>query len=282
MPNANEYPYLDPHRENRSYPPHEHLARPVPNLVCISRKQHVKELCKHHGFPDMSSKITVAVEGFNNRVMPVRLGVVYRAMRKEHIPTFEGTVSIYVSKGKSRIGTQVSPFTLCIDTNIDTGTDNGQADGIPLPRGVALELFWQAAKLSTVEVVNGRPTAAYYRRRAAIYAKGVVKRRYVAKGQPIAGAIFGNDVTIVSYIASRSTYCDAYTNAVVHTPAYALLRGLVNIGVRLLLLGPDAHCLRMGESWKYAYNDAEKPFGHERVLSVLLSSSTVDKWPWEK
>jgi hypothetical protein len=243
-----------------------------------SMKRQVKEACIKFGFPDLSSKVTVAVQEGDASVPRVRLGVVWRAMPKTEIPAFADAVSIYVSKGKSRIGDDVTPFIICIAAEIDTGTENGEIDGIALQRGVPLELYWQAAKLCPGEVHNGAPTAAYYMRRAKIYAKMNVKRRYIDKGLPIAGAVFGNDKTIFNYIDSRRFYCGAYAEAVLKTRAFKLLKELLNINVNVLLLGPDGHPMRMGESWEYAYADPSKQFGHERVLAVML---TKTKWPWE-
>jgi hypothetical protein len=248
-------------------------------MSTIVLKKRVKKLCKDQELPDMSSKITSSVYAPNNTVMQVRLGRVYRAMPKTEIPSFDNAVSVYVSKGKSHIGTQVSPFTLCIDSSINTGTVDGTTDGTPLRRGVALELYWQAAKVCPEEVLNGSPTPAYYVRRAQIYAKNVVKRRYIPKGYAIAGAVFGNDPTIFESVPSRKFYCHAYTTSVVKTPAFQLLTAIVHLNIRLLLLGPDAHALRMEESWASAYTDCTKQFGHERVLAVMLTSPQSE-WPW--
>ena len=242
-------------------------------------KRHVKEACVYFGLPDLSSKLTSAVQEGDHTVPGVRLGVVWRAMPKAMIPSFVDAVSIYVSKGKSKIGSQVSPFLLCLPMDVDTGTENGEIDGTPLQRGVPVELYWQAAKISPSEVYNGEPTAGYYRRRASIYAAMKVKRRYINKGLPVAGAVFGNNKTVFNYIDSRQFYCSAYAESVMKTPAFKLLRVLLYMKINLLLLGPDGHPMRMGESWTYAYADTSRQFGHERVLAVLL---TVDPkyWPW--
>ena len=143
-----------------------------------------------------------------------------------------------------------------------------------------MELFWQAAKVATTELDDQRrPNAAYYARRARIY-EGPVKRRYIAKGKEIAGAVFGNDHRLVSYVDSRSHYCHAYADAVAKTSAFRLLFALFNVlGVPVLLLGPDAHPVAVDETWEQAYNDTKKPFGHERVLAVMLSLSPPE-WPW--
>ena len=245
----------------------------------MKRKRQVKAVCSTFGFPDLSSKVTLGVQEGNANVPGVRLGVVWRAMQKEHIPGFADAISIYVSKGKSKIGSEVSPFILCIAMDIDTGTEDGAIDGKPLQRGVPLEMYWQAAKLSPDEVKNGEPTASYYARRAKIYSQMKVKRRYITKGLPIAGAVFGNEKNIYSYIHSRQFYCSAYAEAVLPTPAFKLLSELLDLKFNMLLLGPDSHPMRMGESWGYAYADTSKQFGHERVLAVLLSVDTA-KWPW--
>jgi hypothetical protein len=262
---------------------HPHPTKDCADYLCINHKsdmmKKVKALCEAYGIPDFSSKVTDAVQRGNGKVPRVRLGVVWRAMPKAQIPKFDDAVSIYVSKGKSKIGSQVTPFHLALPLDVDTGTDDGEPGGTPLPRGIPLELFWQAAKLHPGEIINGVPTLAYYKRRALIYKNLKVKRRYITKGLPIAGAVFGNAKEIINYVDSRRFYCSAYTVAVTKTAAFKLLQAVIKLNVNVLLLGPDAHPMRMGESWCHAYADRSKQFGHERVLAVLL---TVDaaKWPW--
>jgi hypothetical protein len=252
-----------------------------PKRGFMTIKSKVKVACNKFGFPDMSHKITPSIVLFNPAVPAVRLGVVRRAMSKEQIPSFNDAASVYVSKGKSKIGTMTSPFNVHINGSINTGTTTGDTTGVDLPRGVPLEQYWQAAKVSDMELdASKQPDAAYYTRRAKIYGKGVVKRRYIGKGLGIAGAVFNNDHELIPYVQSRIYYCRAYEDAVENMPAFKLLSELVNVlGVPLLLLGPDAYPFAIGETWQHAYNDTSKPFGHERVLAAMLSMPTADR-PW--
>jgi hypothetical protein len=175
---------------------------------------------------------------------------------------------VLVSKGKSAIGTQVSPFTLCLPEDVNTGYG--------LPRQVPLELYWQAAKVARDEVEEGVAGPKYFRRRRAIYEDGKVKRRYITKGETIAGAVFGDDKRLIPYQPSRVHYCRPYEQAVRQTPAYKFLDKLVGMGIDVLLVGPDGYPVET--SWQDAYMDTSKPFGHERVLACMLDTEDL---PWE-
>jgi hypothetical protein len=117
-----------------------------PKRGFMTIKSKVKASCNTFGFPDMSHKITPSIVLFNPDVPAVRLGVVRREMCKEQIPSLDDAASVYVSKGKSTIGTMTSPVNVYIHASIDTGTTTGDTTGGDLPRGVPLEQYWQAAK----------------------------------------------------------------------------------------------------------------------------------------
>ena len=124
----------------------------------------------------------------------VKLGQTWRAQKKADIPFLPSFLSIRVSKGKSSIGTQLSPFNILVKGDVAAVSP------------VALELYWQAAKVTPDEVEGDHVLPSYYERRHKIYTKGKVKRRYIAKGKPIAGAVFNNDPKIWQWIESREIY----------------------------------------------------------------------------
>lgn len=89
-----------------------------------------------------------------------------------------------------------------------------------------------------------------------------------------------------TYVASRYFYCCAYEHLATQQPAFRQLADWHRAGVDLRLCGYDA--FDMGESADadtlYAhYCDAARPFGHERVLYVLLMlAHTPDALPWHR
>jgi len=235
-----------------------------------STKLAVRNLCRRHNLPSdaICRQITsnTIVSTSRGRVYT---GVVRRGMSQKEWPVLPTGVRVMVSKHKSRIGTQVSPFVLRIPADVNTGQG--------LPRQVPLELYWQAAKVTEDEISDqGVAGANYFKRRKAIYEKGKVKRRYIVKDKKIAGAVFGDSNKLVPYQSSRVHYCRPYERAVRQTDAFKFLDELLDMGVDVLLVGPDGYAVET--SWQEAYMDTSKPFGHERVLACMLDTEDL---PWE-
>jgi hypothetical protein len=218
----------------------------------------------------------------------VTLGRIWRAQKKEDIPTKKNTLSIRVSKGQGHIGNVLSPFHLLVspwqqkeEENILEQKQNilEQKQQIFTKGQIPLEMWWQAAKVKPSEVGEGGVVLpCYFERRQQIFTKGQVKRRYFTG--PIAGAVFGDDPKLVDYLSSRVWYCKSYSQAVENLPAFKFLKAILQLGINLLLLGPDGHQLQPEETWEQAYSDPTKQFGHERVLACMLSIHDSTLWPW--
>eukprot|EP00754_Rhynchopus_humris_P005955 Rhum_TRINITY_DN12937_c0_g1::Rhum_TRINITY_DN12937_c0_g1_i1::g.55528::m.55528 len=241
----------------------------------------IKSLCSKYGLNEGTyaspDKLTDAVvrmwaarrsSGERGRA---NCGRVYRGMKAADIPSEEGHLSVYVSKGRGTVGTMLSPFTLPFPRRRYAAlrlTTDGAATSQLLPQR-PLELVWQSAKS-----FEGETRADFYKRRRAIYTAGVVKRRYLKKEQAIGGAVFGG--RLFQYIPSRVFYCEAYVEAAQKRPEMEFLQGLCDAGVSLLLLGPDGFPLGDTlESVQRSYAEPLRPFGHERVLVAMLRGYTV-------
>ena len=151
-----------------------------------------------------------------------------------------------------------------------------------------LELVWQGAKVLEKEVVRekgeGKGKKAgkqYFGRREKIYRDKVPKRRYFEKGEAVAGALFGNNLKgteeevkgggrigggrLFQWVDSRWFYCVAYERALALSPVFLLLKGLVEEGFNILLLGPDGFPISEEE---------EEKKGKEKSISSFFPSSS--------
>ena len=153
-----------------------------------------------------------------------------RTRRGQRDPKASGFLSVGVSKQKGPLGPLLSPFLLPTPPSFQRfATVDGSKAGVPLPPR-PLELVWQAAKARRTELSLERPMASYFKRRAEIYEKGQVKRRYVAT-QEIGGAVLSwRTEKALGYVDSRRFYCEAYAKAVTSTKAYRFLESLCGEG----------------------------------------------------
>ena len=200
---------------------------------------------------------------------------------------------VYVAKQfGGPLGNELSPFHLMID---DEDYFPPEIRGLPsAPKKVALELWWQSAKLMKSESIE-----SHAKRRKGIFTKREVKRSYFSiSKEGVRGANFGGSDTIYQYVDSRYFYCKAYARYVITTSAFQFLLKLHQENkCSLLIAGPDGHPLLADEDLDAAYRDPTKQFGHERVLLSLLqlyrptssaampttySLATMREMPWEK
>eukprot|EP00040_Diaphanoeca_grandis_P006119 m.36021 g.36021 ORF g.36021 m.36021 type:complete len:372 (+) comp17242_c0_seq1:119-1234(+) len=277
---------------------------PAPSSVDVVKqikesKAFIKDLCNELDISKCAAtlcgKVTEVVsakrsENVNaGRMGSVQLGKCWRGQKKADIPHDPTAITVYVSKGKGHLGTHFSPFVLKVPHHVvSKWTLDGQDSGMPLPinkQGWPLELVWQAAKATKDEVVGTgklkKPSAAYFKRRAVIYKRGIPKRRYFEKGSAVGGAVFGNhDAPLLQWVESRYFYCQQYERAVESSDEFKLLKGILNAGFNLLLLGPDGFPVVSPSltTITQAYSSTRFPFGHERVLMAMLMGCR----PWDK
>jgi hypothetical protein len=241
-----------------------------------SAKSILKDLCVQHNIkPEtLLSKLSKGVEeaqASNRRKGSrgqVRCRRSWRGQRSEDIPYREDSIPIFASKGKGQFGNALSPFLLAVHPDLMRwATTDGKPGSARLPFPQKLELVWQSAK-----VAENERWADYFARRERIYSGKTPKRRYLDRDTAIAGACFGSEEDgLVQYVPSRVFYCTAYEEAVSALPHFCFLKGLVDNGFNLLILGPDGHPLEVSEgSVASAYADALLQFGHERVLVAML------------
>jgi ribonuclease HI len=272
----------------------------ITSAVKLDTSAECRDLCSRYNIPadtfirKLNDPLVSATRRANvaaGKRGKVFLGKAWRAQKSEEIPVVPGAVPIYVSNGKGNIGTAVSPFNLPVPRRFVRGTVDGNPTGAPLWNGVniPMELWWQSSKVAKSEVhpITNVIADSYWRRRAAIYRAGVAKRRYIDVAD-IYGAVFGNKGDpVYQYIDSRVFYCQAYEEAIMDPNnrdaynAFSFLDKLLEAGVNILLLGPDADPLPSGDDlgspFDVAYHSTVSPFGHERVIAALLSRDT----PWK-
>jgi hypothetical protein len=80
----------------------------------------------------------------------------------------------------------------------------------------------------------------------------------------------------LSYVESRQFYCNFYDRLTENSGELAYLRQLLDQGYNLQICGPDAYSM---DDVEKAYLNPNQPFGHERVLTVLLTEAEK---PWLK
>ena len=81
----------------------------------------------------------------------------------------------------------------------------------------------------------------------------------------------------LTYVESRQIYCAAYEALVLREPQFFELRRLLREGVNLCIIGYDAQDLSRPAHTRY--HDPTRPFGHECVLSTMLTAPPTT-WPW--
>ena len=195
-----------------------------------------------------------------------------RTQRTKAFPVVEGFLPIVVSKGKSALGEQLSPFRLDVPFEMNSfATVDGRVGSARLSPGpVKLEMAWQSCK-----AMKGEDLESFLTRKAAIYSNGVVRRRYVPKEYETDVMYFGRQER--KYIESRAYYLHLFEKLATQTNAYKLIRDLVQCGFNVLILGPDAFDKPLDE--QEALECVEIPFGHERALRHLIVSDIWGKAP---
>lgn len=257
-----------------------------------SAKYALRQVCEARGVrpESLTSKVSDAVTRAREENLILRrpgtvtCGQVYRGQRAEDIPYKDGSIAVFASKGRSQIGTALSPFTVDVPKEMVHcwATVDGEPQSQALPLLQKLELVWQAAKMAA-----GESWEDYFARRARIYKAQTPKRRYMDRDAKIAGACFGCRADgLIEYVTSRAFYCTAYECAVKDLPEYLLLKDLVEDGFNILLLGPDGYPLDVdAEAVESAYLHEGSPFGHERVIVALLRGlrpwTVADRF-WQK
>ncbi len=93
-----------------------------------------------------------------------------------------------------------------------------------------------------------------------------------------------------TYLESRYFYCKDMETLALKSPAFQRLVELRKEGYQMVLCGYDGHPFPTGaitpQSAYEAFCDESKPFGHERVLAVLLTAHENPNWhlpndyPW--
>lgn len=221
----------------------------------------IKKLCNEYGISGDAIQ-----KQLNSKRVQLNGQVTTNQVKRSHsIPDEPTYLRIFVSKHKSHIGDELSPFNLLIDANYLPYSDLGK---------VPLELWWQSAKISQSETND-----FFLKRRRSIYQKGEPKRRYFDLKKGVKGTLFGippdHDV-IYDYLESRYFYCQMYQYYASQTASYLFLDAVHQLGVNLLLMGPDGYPL--SDNIYQDYLNTTVPFGHERILVCML----LGLKPWEK
>lgn len=149
-----------------------------------------------------------------------------------------------------------------------------------------LENFWQSSKCYNVDLdKNGNITESFFLRRAAICADPKPHRRAMpkSKGYPVTAYFNGQ---LFEYQRSRSIYCHLYEMLIAESPHFLKLQKMIEEGKNILILGFDGQQLDVNEeTLQAAYENTERPFGHELVICSLLYgyrpwTEHEEDWSW--
>ena len=87
----------------------------------------------------------------------------------------------------------------------------------------------------------------------------------------------------LSYVESRQFYCTFYERLASARPEFKRLQKMLADGYNIEICGYDAHPFDPVLEAEAAYMDPSLPFGHERVLAVMLANSDKPElFPWRK
>eukprot|EP00727_Mastigamoeba_balamuthi_P006361 m51a1_g2345 hypothetical protein (302) ;mRNA; f:570478-571383 len=159
-----------------------------------------------------------------------------------------------------------------------------------LPPSKNVENFHQGTKVFRQETDKNRnPTEKYYKNRLAAYQDPVAHRHkfqgtdQANKNIPLYFIWVDKEGTEhrLTYVQSRQFYCTFYERLASARPEYARLREMLASGTSLEICGYDAFPFDPVADAERAYLDSTKPFGHERVLAVMLSLPP-EQYPWRK
>jgi hypothetical protein len=153
------------------------------------------------------------------------------------------------------------------------------AHGQPgVPDALNLENFHQYSKQ-----FEGETDSEFAAARGAGYQDPVPHRHKVKGRKPLHAVWLAPDGARheLGAIEARQLYCNFYERGVRGTADFAALRHMLDMGAcNLELFGYDA--VPMPQGSEHAYLSTEHPFGHERVLFVMLSEPDESAWPWRK
>jgi hypothetical protein len=163
---------------------------------------------------------------------------------------------------------------------------HGQPD---LPPSVNIENFHQGSKCYKEEMTpEGNPSALFYSNRLQFYNDPVPHRhKYVGtadkknKNVPEFFVWVDKDGSEkrLTYVESRQFYCTFYERLASQTESYRRLAHDYKAGFSLEICGYDAVPISTGVD--AAYMDSSVPFGHERVLAVMLTEAP-ENYPWRR
>lgn len=165
--------------------------------------------------------------------------------------------------------------------------EHGQP-GLPPARNI--ENFHQGSKCFREEVdKEGNPTELFVRNRLRFYLDPEPHRHKYrgldTKNRNVPLFFVWRDRTgrehRLSYVESRQFYCEFYSRLAAARPEFGRLQGLLRDGYDVEICGYDAHPFDPTADAEHAYCDAALPFGHERVLAVMLVCRP-STWPWRR
>ena len=155
--------------------------------------------------------------------------------------------------------------------------EHGQSD---LPAARNLENFWQQSKIFPDETEE-----EFHKNRVAGYLDPIPHRHKQGRhGQKPTGWRWNDrDGTVhtLDWITSRQFYCNYYERLVAGNKELGKLKDMLASGLKLQICGYDA--VPFGQlTPEDAYLSTKAPFGHERVLYVMLTEKDDSQWPWRK
>jgi hypothetical protein len=162
--------------------------------------------------------------------------------------------------------------------------DHGQPG---LPPACNIENFHQGTKCFAEEAdAAGNPTALYAANRLKFYLDPEPHRhKYTGTGQnknaPLYFVWIARDGTEhhLGYVESRQFYCSFFERLASARPEFRRIQDTLAQGYDVQICGYDAHPFDPVADAESAYMDASKPFGHERVLAVMLVNPP-ERYPW--
>ncbi|MFA5039754.1 MAG: hypothetical protein WC732_08785 [Candidatus Omnitrophota bacterium] len=164
--------------------------------------------------------------------------------------------------------------------------DHGQPG---LPPACNIENFHQGTKCFAEEVdASGNPSSVYVGNRLRFYLDSAPHRhKFIGKGKnkniPLFFVWIAKDGTEhrLTYVESRQFYCTFMERLASARPEYRRLQEMLGQGYHIQICGYDAYPFDPIADAETAYMDASKPFGHERVLAVMLANPP-EQYPWRR
>lgn len=137
------------------------------------------------------------------------------------------------------------------------------------------ERWWQASKVYSVDVKDGKLSDSFWQRRRDWFALHDGKRRVFPKADNVKTLRAYHDGKFYNYLESRVYYCSTYAWLVETMPAYIELKMALTLGRKLAIYGYDGipggeDLVLTPEIMDQCYRDPSTPFGHEQVLACML------------